>query len=64
MSKWTGEDEPEPCHRCGSFIDVKKFFVITNGTTCLSGMQLKVSGYPSWGCEPCRAEFEALREGT
>lgn len=51
--RWTADDEPEPCHRCGTSEGVKERFVVTNPFPCLAGTQPKATGYMTWGCDPC-----------
>lgn len=54
-------DGPEPCHRCGTIEGVAERFVVTNPTPCLAGVQRKVTGYITYGCDSCWAEFTEAR---
>ncbi len=56
-NKWTPEGEPEPCHRCGTLEGVEEKFVVTNWAPALAGVQPKATGYFTYGCPPCLAEF-------
>lgn len=63
MAKWLPVDSPEPCHRCGSFEDVREQYVVVNAMPCLAGSQRKVTVYRTWACERCWEEFRDRDNG-
>lgn len=47
------------CHRCRTAVGVRPRFVVDNATPCLAGVQPKVTGYQTWGCDACWDAFQA-----
>lgn len=55
------------CHRCGQgvpVVEVAQRFVVTNPLPCVAGVNPKVTGYLTHGCDACLTEFADLVEST
>jgi hypothetical protein len=54
----------EPCHRCanlGVARPGRRRFVVTNPTPGLAGTTRKVTGYVTYGCDPCWGWYTRYR---